>query len=192
MFSGRSAWRQPCQATLNGFRRSVDNQAKNCLVEASAVDRVVRFAPVRVLFRQTSAHLDHTRCRVVQNSRSKVFSLGCGRLLLSTATCCRRARISIAVSCRLRKKTRSAPKGARMKSTMNTWCSMPRRRLGRPKASDLKPLIPKYREALSTDRAFPERTFLRPKVFPEDGDEPATVFRPTGRASGGGCGVPWH
>ena len=40
--------------------------------------------------------------------------------------------------------------------------------------------------------AFPKRTFLRPKVFPEDGDEPALVFRPTGRASGGGCGVPWH
>src|SRR5512134_1918290 len=26
-------------------------------------------------------------------------------------------------------------------------------------------------------------TFLRPKVFPEDGDEPATVLRPTGYAS---------
>jgi hypothetical protein len=34
--------------------------------------------------------------------------------------------------------------------------------------------------------AFPKRTFLRPQVFPEDGDEPATVFHPTGRACGGG------
>jgi len=40
--------------------------------------------------------------------------------------------------------------------------------------------------------AFPKRTFLRPKVFPEDGDEPPTIFRPTGYASGGSCGVPWH
>ena len=40
--------------------------------------------------------------------------------------------------------------------------------------------------------AFPERTSLRPKVFPEDGDETATVFRPTGYASGGGCGGPRH
>ena len=38
--------------------------------------------------------------------------------------------------------------------------------------------------------AFPKRTFLCPKVFPEDGDELAAVFRPTGRAPGGGCGVP--
>ena len=30
------------------------------------------------------------------------------------------------------------------------------------------------------------------KVFAEDGDEPATVFRSTGYASAGGCGVPWH
>ena len=35
----------------------------------------------------------------------------------------------------------------------------------------------------------PKRTFRRPKVFPEDGDEPATGFRPTGRASGERCGV---
>jgi len=34
--------------------------------------------------------------------------------------------------------------------------------------------------------AFPKRTFLHPKVFPEDGDEPATVFRSAGRAGGGG------
>ena len=40
--------------------------------------------------------------------------------------------------------------------------------------------------------AFPKWTFLRPKVFPEDADEPATAFRPTGRASGAVCGVPWH
>ena len=39
---------------------------------------------------------------------------------------------------------------------------------------------------------FPKRTFLRPKVFPEDGGKPPTVFRPTGYASDGGCGVPWH
>ena len=40
--------------------------------------------------------------------------------------------------------------------------------------------------------AFPKRTFLRPKVFPEDSDELVAVFRPTGGAPGGGCGVPWH
>ncbi len=40
--------------------------------------------------------------------------------------------------------------------------------------------------------AFPKKTFLCPKVFPEDGDEPPTVFRPTGCASGGGYGVPRH
>jgi len=40
--------------------------------------------------------------------------------------------------------------------------------------------------------AFPKWTFLRPKVLPEDGDEPATVFGPTGTASTGGCRAPWH
>jgi hypothetical protein len=40
--------------------------------------------------------------------------------------------------------------------------------------------------------SFPKRTFLRPKVFPEDSDELAAVFRSTGRAPGGGCGVLWH
>jgi hypothetical protein len=53
---------------------------------------------------RTSAHRDHPRRRVVQKSRSKEFSVGRGRLRLSTATWCR-----------------SAPRSARMNSTMNTW-----------------------------------------------------------------------
>jgi hypothetical protein len=39
---------------------------------------------------------------------------------------------------------------------------------------------------------FPKKTFFRPKVFPENGDESATGFRPIGYASGGSCGVPWY
>jgi hypothetical protein len=37
--------------------------------------------------------------------------------------------------------------------------------------------------------AFPKRSFRRAKVFPEGSDEPATSFRPSGRASRRGCGV---
>jgi hypothetical protein len=40
--------------------------------------------------------------------------------------------------------------------------------------------------------AFPKRTFHRPKVLPEGGDKLAAVFRPTGGAPGGRCGVPWR
>jgi len=44
--------------------------------------------------------------KVVQTRRSREFNGGRGRLRLSTATCCQRARTSRAVSLRLRKKTR--------------------------------------------------------------------------------------
>src|SRR5664280_782 len=40
--------------------------------------------------------------------------------------------------------------------------------------------------------AFPKRIFLCPKVFPEDADEPTTVFHPTCRASDGGGGALWQ
>jgi hypothetical protein len=56
---------------------------------------------------RTSAQRDQKQWRVVQKSRSREFSIGRGRLRLSTATCCRRARTSRAVSLRLRRKTRS-------------------------------------------------------------------------------------
>src|SRR3990172_9361765 len=51
---------------------------------------------------------------------------------------------------------------------------------------------PAVLKEMAGPRCSPKRTFLRPKGFPEKGDEPATVFRLTGSASGGGCGVPWH
>ena len=63
---------------------------------------------------RTSVHRDQTRRNVVQNNRSHGFKRGRGRFRLRTATCCRSARISRAVSCRLRKKTRTAERRARM------------------------------------------------------------------------------
>jgi hypothetical protein len=65
-----------------------------------------------------------TAVEYVQNRRSREFNGGRGRFRLSTATCCRRARTSRAVSHRLRKKTRRADRMERMKSSTNsciTW-----------------------------------------------------------------------
>ena len=68
---------------------------------------------------RTSAQRDQERRRVVQKNLSSRFKMSRGRLRFSTATCCRRARISSAVSLRLRKKTRSAARKARRESTTN-------------------------------------------------------------------------
>ncbi len=64
---------------------------------------------------------DHRHiCRsVVQKKRSRRFSEGRGRLRLSTATCCRSARISSEVSMPLRKKARMAARNAVIKSSTN-------------------------------------------------------------------------
>jgi hypothetical protein len=53
---------------------------------------------------QDVAQRDQQWRRAVQKSRSKEFNTGRGRFRFSTATCCRRARTSRAVSLRLRKK----------------------------------------------------------------------------------------
>lgn len=60
-------------------------------------------------FRITSTSLqrDQNWRSAVQNSRSKQFNTGRGRLRLSTAICCRSARTSRAVSLRLWQKTRT-------------------------------------------------------------------------------------
>ncbi len=68
---------------------------------------------------RTSANRDQMRCRVIQNSRSKRFNRGRGRFRLRRMSCCRKARISKAVSFRLRKKTRTAARRARMNRSMN-------------------------------------------------------------------------
>jgi hypothetical protein len=52
--------------------------------------------------------------------------------------------------------------------------------------------VNRERDSVGEMGAFPKWVFLRPKVFPEGCDEPTTVFHPTGRASGRGCGVLWH
>ena len=78
--------------------------------------RVCGFATTR-----TSAQRDQTRRRPVQNNRSSGCNRGRGRFRLSTASCCRRARISIAVSSRVRKKTRTAARGTRMNSSTKSY-----------------------------------------------------------------------
>ena len=57
----------------------------------------------------------------IRNSRSSRFNRGRGRSRWSTASCCRRARISIAVSCRVRQKTRAAARDARMISSTKPY-----------------------------------------------------------------------
>ena len=69
----------------------------------------------------TSAQRDQTRRKAVQNSRSNGYNRGRGRFRLSTASCCRRARISVALSCRVRKKTRTAARGTRMNSSTELY-----------------------------------------------------------------------
>src|SRR5215472_15903145 len=56
---------------------------------------------------KASAHPDQNRRRVVQKNRSRRFNCRRGRFRLRTASCCRSARISSAVSLRLRRKARS-------------------------------------------------------------------------------------
>src|SRR5215471_12790870 len=63
-----------------------------------------------------SAQRDQQRRSVVQNNLSSRVSCGRGRLRLKTASCCRNARISRAVSLRLRKKTWNAARKARIDS----------------------------------------------------------------------------
>jgi len=63
---------------------------------------------------RTSAQRGQTRRRAVQKNRSTGFNRGRGRFRSSTASCCRRARISSAVSTRLQKKTRTTAGRARM------------------------------------------------------------------------------
>jgi len=55
----------------------------------------------------------------VQKSRSQKFNFGRGRFRFNTATCCRRASTSRAVSLRLRRKTRMATRKERMISNTN-------------------------------------------------------------------------
>ena len=68
---------------------------------------------------RASAHRDQMQCRVIQNSRSNRFNRGRGRFRLRRMSCSRKARISRAVSFRLRKKTSTAARRARMNWSMN-------------------------------------------------------------------------
>jgi hypothetical protein len=72
---------------------------------------------------KTSDHRGQMFRRVVQNKRSRRLREGRRRLRLSTATCCRSARISSEVSRRLRKKTRKAARTAGIKSSTNQRCN---------------------------------------------------------------------
>ncbi len=69
---------------------------------------------------RTSVQRDQERRRVVQKSRSKEFKGGRGHFRLRTATCCRKAKTSSAVSLRPRKKMRMAAMNERMKSSTNS------------------------------------------------------------------------
>src|SRR5690349_20749773 len=67
--------------------------------------------------RRALAQRDQKRRSVVQKNLSSRFSCGRGRLRLKTVSCCRNARISRAVSLRLRKNTRKAAARARVDSS---------------------------------------------------------------------------
>ena len=90
------------------------------------------------------------RRSVVQNNRSREFRGGRGRWRFSTATCCRRARISRAISLRERKKTRSALSTAIKTWTMNSWLYYAPCQDRWPVGGLRKPLIPRLDEVLST------------------------------------------
>ena len=79
-----------------------------------------------------SVHRGQRRRSVVQNSRSKEFNGGRGRLRFSTASCWRKASTSSAVSLRVLKKTRTAAR--REKTNWNTIhsCNMSYGSVGRP------------------------------------------------------------
>ena len=68
---------------------------------------------------KASAQPDQNRRRMVQKNRSRRFNCGRGHFRLRTASCCRSARISSAVSLRLRRKARSAATSARIGSSTN-------------------------------------------------------------------------
>src|SRR5712692_9574814 len=93
------------------------------------------------------------RCRsVVQKKRSRRVNVGRGRWRLSTATCCRSARTSRAVSLRLRTNTRTAARTENRNSSMTrpcfiTWC-----RWNQPTAPDSNLLILKHDAVLATHR----------------------------------------
>lgn len=65
-------------------------------------------------------HIGHKRRKVVQNHRPTVRIRGRGRFRWSTASCCRRARISRALSARLRKKIRTVAARLRMNAKNRT------------------------------------------------------------------------
>jgi hypothetical protein len=93
------------------------------------------------------------RCRrVVQKKRSRRVNVGRGRWRFSTATCCRSARTSRAVSLRLQTNTRSAARTENRNSSMTrpcfiTWC-----RWDQPIAPDPNLLILKHDAVVATHR----------------------------------------
>src|ERR1035437_5950746 len=114
----------------------------------------------------TSVQRDQKWRRVVQKSLSKEFNIGRGRLRLSTATCCRRARTSRAVSLRLRKKTRTAAMNERMDSSTNSLCTPPYHGSAGRTARDRKLLNSKHHGLLSTySQPLPNSTDFERDAF---------------------------
>ena len=121
---GFSAARQPMSARISAVAFGLPARARDCHFQKSRnparcqATTVSGFTATR-----TSAHRDQMQCRVIQNSRSNRFNRGRGRFRLRRMSCCRKARISRAVSFRLRKKTWTAARRARMNRSMNPVCS---------------------------------------------------------------------
>src|ERR1700686_2038228 len=115
-------------------------------------DAVYRTTVSGFTMSSTSDHRGHRCRRVVQKKRSKRVNVGRGRWRLSTATCCRSARTSRAVSLRLQTNTRSAARIENTNSSMTrpcfiTWC-----RWNQPTAPDRNLLILKHDVALAPHR----------------------------------------
>src|SRR5438132_2824028 len=100
----------------------------------------------------TSDHYGHRCRRLVQKKRSRRFNVGRGRWRLSTATCCRSARTSRAVSLRLQTNTRSAARTENRNSSMTRPCFITWHRWNQPTARDRNLLILKHDGVLATHR----------------------------------------
>src|ERR1700681_3631531 len=98
----------------------------------------------------TSDHRGHRCRRVVQKKRSRRVNVGRGRWRLSTATCCRGARTSRAISLRLQTNTRSAARTENRNSSMTRPCLITWYRRNQPTAPDRNLLILRHDAVLAT------------------------------------------
>jgi hypothetical protein len=98
---GFSSARRRMSTRISAVAFGLPERARDCHFQKSR--NPARCQPTTVsgfTATRTSAHRDQMQCRVIQISRSKRFNRGRGRFRLRRTSCCRKARISRAVSFR--------------------------------------------------------------------------------------------